>query len=106
MQLLLIHQNLPGRFRHLSTGLQRRGHRIMALAQDGAAQDLPGVLQLENSLALPIDPEDPRSQLRLPLEWRRQGAAGCAQLRGRGFQPDALLFHGAWGGLDRRNRAD
>ena len=36
-QLLLIHQNFPGQFRHLAPALARRGDRVVALGILGNA---------------------------------------------------------------------
>jgi glycosyltransferase involved in cell wall biosynthesis len=104
MQLLLIHQNFPGQFRHLALGLQRRGHRVVALGQGGAASPLSGIIQVNDPGCVPADPEDPRSELELALERGRQVAGACARLRDQGFRPDAVLFHSAWGeGFDLRD---
>jgi hypothetical protein len=31
MNLLLIHQNFPGQFKHLAPALARNGHRVVAM---------------------------------------------------------------------------
>lgn len=41
MNLLFVHQNFPGQFKHLAPHLAGAGHRVHALTIDG--RDLPGV---------------------------------------------------------------
>lgn len=104
MQLLLIHQNFPGQFRHLAVGLQHRGHQVVALAPPGTADALSPAIRLEDPCCPPIDPDDPRPELEQALERGRLVALACERLRQRGFQPDAVLFHSAWGdGFDLRD---
>jgi glycosyltransferase involved in cell wall biosynthesis len=110
MRLLLIHQNFPAQFRHLARGLVQRGHEVAALGtrplDDLAAEELPpGVLYGGYAREAPIavgpclDPEFEASQLR-----GLRVAEACRQLVVRGFQPDVVLFHSAWGeGLHLRD---
>jgi glycosyltransferase involved in cell wall biosynthesis len=104
MQLLLIHQNFPGQFRHLALGLQARGHRVVALVQGDGGPSLRGIIQVSDPGIVPADPDDPRDELELALERGLQVARACARLRDQGFRPDAVLFHSAWGeGFDLRD---
>jgi len=36
MNLLFVHQNFPGQFKHLAPHFARAGHEVRALAIDGA----------------------------------------------------------------------
>ena len=41
MNVLFVHQNFPGQFKHLAPHLARAGHRVQALGIEGPG--LPGV---------------------------------------------------------------
>jgi glycosyltransferase involved in cell wall biosynthesis len=104
MRLLLIHQNFPGQFRHLVHGLAQRGHEIAAIGTRAAEESPPGVVY---GVSYGLDPPS-TDCLDPPFETSlRRGlrvAEACCQLAARGFQPEAVLFHSAWGeGLHLRD---
>ena len=35
MNILLVHQNFPGQFKHLAPALQARGHKVVGLSMRG-----------------------------------------------------------------------
>jgi hypothetical protein len=41
MNVLFVHQNFPGQFKHLAPHLARAGHRVQALGIEGPG--LPGI---------------------------------------------------------------
>ena len=108
MRLLLIHQNFPAQFRHLARGLAGRGHQIAAIGTrplpEIPPEDLPpgllyGSYGPEAAIPSCLDPEF-EACLRRGL----RVAEACRQLAARGFHPDAVLFHSAWGeGLHLRD---
>lgn len=105
MRVLLVHQNFPGQYRHLAGALQRLpGAQVLAL---GDAKNLAGV-------------PAPAGLQRLAYRTAREPAAGvhpylrqveaavlrgqavaraAQQLRQRGFVPDLVCGHAAWGEL-------
>jgi glycosyltransferase involved in cell wall biosynthesis len=108
MRLLLIHQNFPAQFRHLARGLAARGHRIAAIGtrplQEIPPEDLPPDLLYASYVPEDASPSCLDPELESALRRGLRVAEVCRQLAARGFQPDAVLFHSAWGeGLHLRD---
>lgn len=97
MQILFVHQNFPGQFRHLAPALAARGHRVHALGI--TAQDLPGVRLLrykpQRGNAPGVHP------LAMEFETKVIRGEACAKamlaLRAEGFSPDVVVAHPGWG---------
>ena len=99
--VLFIHQNFPGQFRHAAPALARRGARVFALTINDTGTPLPGVSLINYS---------GRVQARVgaagktPIgDWeskviRGQAAAeAMLALRDQGFVPDVVFAHSGWG---------
>jgi glycosyltransferase involved in cell wall biosynthesis len=98
MQWLFIHQNCPGQFRGLIPALIQRGHAVAAIGAR-PRQNLPPGLAYHH---YHWSEQEPASRLIDPdLERNLRRAARVAklaqQLRQQGLQPDAVVFHSAWG---------
>jgi glycosyltransferase involved in cell wall biosynthesis len=88
MNLVFIHQNLPGQFRHVLTALAASGaHRLVGIgrATDFAA---PGLARIN------YVPPDPASLTGHPFQ---QVAWFCQRLDANGFRPDLVVAHPGWG---------
>ncbi|MFM7086193.1 MAG: glycosyltransferase [Cyanobium sp.] len=98
MRILLIHQNVPGQFRHLSRELIHRGHEVI-----GLGRNVSGVVSRDLRVGLyRIDEPGPGyggSDRELERALRRaiQVQTACERLRSQGWIPDAVLFHSSWG---------
>ena len=108
MRLLLIHQNFPAQFRHLARGLAARGHQIAAIGTrplpEIPAEDLPPGLLYGSYIPETASPSSLDPEFEACLRRGLQVAEACRQLAARGFDPDAVLFHSAWGeGLHLRD---
>ncbi|QNM95690.1 glycosyltransferase family 4 protein [Chitinimonas koreensis] len=99
MQILFLHQNFPGQFRHLVAALAAQGrHRLVALGQP-QAPGLPGVEFVRYR-----PKRDPaKSTHRYLHGMERAVLAGQAvietllSLKRQGFVPDVIVAHPGWG---------
>lgn len=98
MHWLFVHQNIPGQFRGLIPALQQRGHTVVAIGATPRKQLPEGLRYLhygwneQQPAGRLIDPD-----LELNLRRAARVADLAHQLRHDGFQPDAVVFHSAWG---------
>lgn len=95
MNILFIHQNAPGQFRHLIDALARDGgDRIVCIsARDDLA--IPGV----GCISYPApDAQGGAAGLMAAATARAQAVAGiCAGLARNGWAPDVVVAHPGWG---------
>lgn len=99
MDVLFVHQNFPGQFRHVAPYLAQRGHRVAALRQDACPEALPGVQVLSYRVA--------RGNAQGVHAWAREfetkvlRGEACAQqalrLKTQGFSPQVIFAHPGWG---------
>lgn len=99
MNILFIHQNFPGQFRHIATHLANSpGHRILAVARQGCP-GLPGVLT--RTYTLHRLPARNLHHYLKPLEAGVLHGQAVIRLlhdiRKEGFVPDVILAHPGWG---------
>lgn len=98
MNLLFLHQNFPGQFRHAATRFASQGHRVLAI-HEGDPRPLAGVEAHGYRLARGNTP----GQHQLAQEFeskvlRGEGAAEVAlRLHAQGFRPDLIFAHPGWG---------
>jgi glycosyltransferase involved in cell wall biosynthesis len=98
MNILFVHQNFPGQFKHLAPALAQQGHRVVALHINACAP-LPGVQLVR------YQPEGRSGQgthrwlVELKTKTIRGEAAYHAahQLQQSGFTPDVIVAHPGWG---------
>jgi len=98
MNILFVHQNFPGQFRHVAPYLAQQGHQVVALGQADAGA-LPGVRMLRYRLArgnaADVHP------LAREFETKVLRAEACAEaatsLKSQGFTPDVIFSHPGWG---------
>jgi glycosyltransferase involved in cell wall biosynthesis len=102
MNLLIVHQNMPGQYRELLDWLvSQGGHRIVFLTQRRNYPDRPGVAKVV------YDPHHrpAKDAYGLSKVWEEATGAGygaaraAAQLKAQGFVPDVILGHTGWGEL-------
>ncbi|MBF9032997.1 glycosyltransferase [Rhodobacterales bacterium HKCCE2091] len=101
MNLLIVHQNFPGQYKHLAEWLAASGaHRIVALSQ----RELPPIPGIAHIRYAPHKgpPKDPYP---LSAYWEECAGNGfgvvlaCQKLESEGFRPDLILGHVGWGEL-------
>ncbi|NIZ10546.1 glycosyltransferase [Pseudooceanicola sp. HF7] len=100
MNILFIHQNFPGQFKHLSVALARQGHRVTALTlrvkkpvEWNGVQILPYRIdrrdeQQVHPWILDMDSKVTRAEACLRAALR---------LKQSGYQPDIIIAHPGWG---------
>lgn len=100
MNILFVHQNFPGQFRHLAPALARRGHRVVALTlQDVKRQNWRGVELVPYRLPRGTAPGVHPWLADLESKVIRGQACLCAarELSAQGFAPDVIIGHPGWG---------
>ena len=103
MQVLFIHQNFPGQYRHLAPALAARGHKVVGLGETANVKankaPWPGVALFGYTLK-PPEPKtgDPIADLVVPPLRRGQAVArGLEILHGKGLKPDLICAQIGWG---------
>lgn len=97
MQILFIHQNFPGQFKHLAPRLAQQGHDVRALAITG--REITGVAltnyRVKRKNTAGIHP------LAHEFETKVIRAESCAlamlTLKRQGFDPNVIMGHPGWG---------
>ncbi len=101
MNILLVHQNFPGQFRHVAPELIRDGHNVVALSVNPSPV-CPGVQRLLHSPQVNTAALGPNA----PAHWREleskiargeSAAKAMVELKVKGFVPDVVFVHPGWG---------
>jgi glycosyltransferase involved in cell wall biosynthesis len=98
MNILFVHQNFPGQFKHLAPALANRGHRVVALHVN-ACPPINGVELVRYTITGRPGQGTQRWLADLEVKTLRGEAAWQAghQLRHQGFVPDVIVAHPGWG---------
>ena len=98
MNILFVHQNFPGQFKHLAPALARQGHRVVAL-HINACPPMPGVELVRYQPQGQAGKGTHRWVSDLEIKTLRGEAAyrAARQLQHNGFTPDVIVAHPAWG---------
>lgn len=100
MNILFLHQNTPGQFRHLAPHLAGRGANVVFLGQRLPGPMPPNAVQWRRYPAPPAPAPSTHAYLRRMDNAVRTGQAvarACLQLGRDGFQPDVAVVHPGWG---------
>ncbi|EAQ03874.1 hypothetical protein OB2597_11541 [Pseudooceanicola batsensis HTCC2597] len=100
MNILFIHQNFPGQFKHLAAVLASRGHRVTALTLRVKDRTTwKGVDVLPYGIARRT--EQKMHPWVLDLDSKVTRAESCylaaRELRDQGYRPDIIIAHHGWG---------
>lgn len=99
MNIVFIHQNLPGQFGHLIRHLATTGgHRVVCISRrkDFTPPGVGRVTYVLPDSALP-SPHAFLSPLDTAVRHGLQVARACEALRGNGISPDLVVAHPGWG---------
>jgi glycosyltransferase involved in cell wall biosynthesis len=98
MNILFVHQNFPGQFKHLAPAMARQGHRVVALHINDCPP-MPGVALVRYAVTTNPGQGTHRWLADLEAKTLRGEAAWKAALRLRqqGFVPDIIVAHPGWG---------
>ena len=98
MNILFVHQNFPGQFKHLAPALAQKGHKVVAL-HINECPPLPGVQLVRYQPQGRSGQGTHRWLVDLETKTIRGEAAYLAarQLQQGGFNPDVIVAHPGWG---------
>ena len=102
MDILFVHQNFPGQFRHVGPALVQKGHRVVALATNSGPGNFSGV-QVVNYGAAIKQRLGALGAGRKPDDWQSKIIRGQAvadallELKAKGFVPQVVFAHSGWG---------
>jgi len=98
VQILFVHQNFPGQWRHLAPAMAGAGHKVVCMGQP-AAYHSPGISYI--SYAPPQGANKGTHPYIQDLEGAvrrgQQVARSAMALRTQGFKPDLICCHPGWG---------
>ena len=99
MNILCIHQNFPGQYKHLAPVLAQQGHRVVGLGETRQRPNLPRVEQLSYHPPQPAAATTHHYLQGFEAHVRRgqQVVRALQQLQRTGFSPDLILAHPGWG---------
>ena len=98
MNILFVHQNFPGQFKHLAPALARQGHHVVALHINDCP-NVPGVKLVRYPVTGRPGSGTHRWLADLEVKALRGEAAwhAAVKLRAQGFVPDVIVAHPGWG---------
>ncbi len=98
MNILFVHQNFPGQFKHLAPAMAHQGHRVVAL-HINACPPVPGVELVRYPVAGRPGQGTHRWLADLEVKTLRGEATwqAAVKLREQGFVPDVIVAHPGWG---------
>lgn len=100
MNILFLHNNFPGQWKHLAPHFAKQGHTVVAIGERRATNPtLPGVRLV--TYAKPKGATDSTHHYIRGFEAAvRRGqevTRTCFKLKGEGFAPDVIYVHPGWG---------
>lgn len=99
MNILFVHQNLPGQYKHIVPALVAdKANRVAFITKEGKP-DIPGVMKATYKLARDVTPNIHQYLTRFEDQvLHGQGAVRAAlHLEKEGFKPDMICAHTGWG---------
>lgn len=100
MNMIFIHRNMPGQFRHLIQALARdRNNRLICIGQrpDFAMPGIGRVVYAPQPSALPPEPNPFLAPMDMAVGNGLQVARACDAVRRNGYRPDLIVAHPGWG---------
>jgi glycosyltransferase involved in cell wall biosynthesis len=103
LNFLLVHQNFPGQFRHVGRALAEKGHKVVGL---GDVRNVAGRPALHPAMGLAAYRLDKKANpathhyirdFEAAIRRGQTVARAGLDLRKKGFDPDVVLAHPAWG---------
>lgn len=102
MNILFIHQNFPGQFKHLAPALVAQGHRVVGMTMQQLPQPIPtwhgvslvpyGATRSSSTQIHPWVSDFETKVIRGESCFR-----AALQLKAQGFVPDVVIAHPGWG---------
>lgn len=99
MDILFLHQNIPGQYKHLAPALAAGGRNNVVFVTKRQAVELPGVRTVRYKEPRAASRET-HHYLALAENAVRHGQAAarcCLDLRAEGFRPSIIIAHPGWG---------
>ena len=99
MQVLFVHQNAPGQFRHLAPHLASDPRNQIVFLGQGSGGSVGAVRSVSYTAPPPAAPQTHHYLRRAELSIRRGQAVAraCLALKRDGFEPDLVIGHPGWG---------
>ncbi|TAK42360.1 MAG: glycosyltransferase [Betaproteobacteria bacterium] len=97
MNLLFVHQNFPGQFRHLAPHFARAGHAVKALGIDGAGLPDIEMHRYKPGRATSREAHPWAQEFETKVIRGEACAAAAQQLKAQGFVPDVIVANPGWG---------
>lgn len=98
MNILILHQNFPGQFRHIALHMKQKGHQVVGMGNT-SAPGLEGIPLLRYTLGR--QPTENLHRYVRTLEngviYGQAAAQAMLKLQQQGFKPDVILAHPGWG---------
>ncbi len=100
MNILFVHQNFPGQYKHLAPELASRGHRVVAMSMNAAKGN--GLEKIELVRSRPRCGSAPGLHpwvidLEAKIIRAEASLRTALRLRKSGFTPDVIVAHPGWG---------
>lgn len=98
MNILFIHQNFPGQYKHLAPALVKRGHNVHAIGMSGF-QSQAGITfhRYKNARGTTHNAHPWVIDYEAKIIRGEACANLCMQLKQDGFEPDVICAHPGWG---------
>lgn len=98
MNLLILHQNFPGQFRHIALHMAQQGHRVIGMGRP-RAPGLEGIALVRYALKRKQSESLHRyvRTLESGVIHGQAVAHSLVKLKQQGFVPDVVLAHPGWG---------
>lgn len=97
MNILFVHQNFPGQYKHLAPALTKRGHRVVALGIGD--RKIPGIeyFHYRPKRGTSDNTHPWVTDFEAKVIRAEACANACNELKRRSFKPDVICVHPGWG---------
>ncbi len=97
MNLLFVHQNFPGQFKHLAPALAKAGHQVKALGIDGAGLPEIEMIRYRPARGSSRNIHPWAADFETKIIRGEACATAAARLKAAGFMPDVIVTNPGWG---------
>ncbi len=97
MNLLFVHQNFPGQFKHLAPAMARAGNQVKAMAIGGAGLPEIEMLRYKPARGSSRDIHPYALEFETKMIRGEACAQAAAQLKVSGFNPQVIIANPGWG---------